>query len=179
MASLFTITTTPTATLPLVLHPVLEVNRVSLGDVRLVDDSPVPLGDHEVRLRIDRFAITANNVTYGVFGDRLGYWDFFPPDPPWGRGPAMGWAEVIESNSPDIEAGSRCYGWYPMAAETTIRATATADGFRDDGDHRQRHAPIYRAYTDTRHDALCDPAPDGEDRHASRPDEGLPNELLT
>ena len=148
------------------LHPVLEVNRASLGDVRLVDDAPVPLGDQEVRLRIDRFAITANNVTYGVFGDVLGYWDFFPTDPPWGRVPAMGWAEVIESNSPDIEAGSRYYGWYPMAAETTIRATATADGFRDDGDHRQRHAPIYRAYTDTRHDALYDAAPDGEDRHA-------------
>lgn len=146
--------------------PILEINRSSLGEIRLVDDAQKPLRDQEVRLRVDRFAITANNVTYGVFGDVLGYWDFFPTDPPWGRVPAMGWAEVTESNNPDIEEGSRYYGWFPMAAETTIRATATADGFRDDGDHRQAHAPVYRAFVDTRHDPLYNAAPDGEDRHA-------------
>ena len=78
----------------------------------------------------------------------------------------MGWATVIESNAPNIEEGSRFYGWYPMAAETTITATATADGFRDSGDHRQSHAPIYKAYVDTRQDALYDASIDGEDRNA-------------
>ncbi len=153
------------ATLPLVV-PVLEVNRSSLDEIRLVDDTPEPLREQEVRLRVDRFAITANNITYAVFGDVLAYWEFFPTDPPWGRVPAMGWAEVIESRNPEIEEGSRYYGWYPMAAETTITATPTADGFRDDGDHRRPHAPVYRAYVDTRHDALYDAATDGEDRHA-------------
>ncbi|NND02066.1 MAG: DUF2855 family protein [Acidimicrobiia bacterium] len=148
------------------LHPLLEINRSSLGDVRLVEGASEPLGDQEVRLRIDRFAITANNVTYAVFGDVLGYWDFFPTDPPWGRVPAMGWAEITESNNSDVAEGSRYYGWYPMAAETTIRATATADGFRDDGGHRQPHAAVYRAYVDTHRDPLYDLAPDGEDRHA-------------
>ena len=148
------------------LAPVLEVNRSSIGETRLIDDAAAPLGEQEVRLRIDRFAITANNITYAVFGDVLAYWDFFPTDLPWGRVPAMGWARVTESNSGDIEVGSRFYGWFPMAAETTIKATATADGFRDDGDHRLPHAPVYRSYLDTRRDGLYDPADDGEDRSA-------------
>ncbi len=147
-------------------NAVLEVNRTSIGEIRLIDDVVAALGEQEVRLRIDRFAITANNITYAVFGDVLAYWGFFPVEPPWGRVPAMGWAEVTESNNADIEVGTRFYGWFPMAAQTTIKATATADGFRDDGDHRLPHAPVYRAYVDTRRDELYDPAGDGEDRHA-------------
>ena len=144
----------------------LEVDRTAVGQTRVVDLPSPPLGDGEVRLRIDRFALTANNITYAVFGDVLAYWEFFPTDLPWGRVPAMGWAEVVESANDDIAVGSRFYGWYPMAAETTILATATADGFRDDGPHRQPHAPVYRSYVDTRHDGMHDPSPDGEDRHA-------------
>ncbi len=145
---------------------VLEVNRTSIGDTRLIDDAPTPLGEQEIRLRIDRFAVTANNITYAVFGDVMAYWEFFPTDLPWGRVPAMGWAEVTESNNADIETCARFYGWFPMAAETTIKATATVDGFRDDGDNRKPHAPVYRTYVDTRRDPLYDPADDGEDRHA-------------
>ena len=68
-------------TLPLVL--VLEVDRASIGQIRVIDGAPVPLAEREVRLRIDRFAITANNITYAVFGDALAYWEFFPTDLPW------------------------------------------------------------------------------------------------
>jgi hypothetical protein len=53
-----------------------------------------------------------------------------------------------------------------MAETVTFTATATSDGFRDDGAHRQAHAPIYRTYTRTDLDPLHDTAPDGEDRHA-------------
>ncbi len=144
---------------------VLEVQRTAIASTRLADEESAPLGDGQVRLRIDRFAITANNITYAVFGDVLAYWEFFPTDLPWGRVPAMGWAEVVESTNDDIDVGARFYGWYPMATSTVITATATADGFRDDGAHRQPHAPVYRAYVDTRRDGLYDGAADGEDRH--------------
>ena len=53
-----------------------------------------PLSDGEVLARIDRFALTANNVTYGVMGERIGYWKFFPVEaeedgiiPVWGFAP--------------------------------------------------------------------------------------------
>ena len=32
-----------------------------------------------VVIKIERFAFTANNLTYYMVGDKLGYWQFFPP----------------------------------------------------------------------------------------------------
>ena len=54
----------------------------------------------------------------------------------------------------------------PDGRDRRVTATATSDGFRDDGAHRQAHAPIYRSYTRTDLDPLHDDRPDGEDRHA-------------
>ena len=44
--------------------------------------APMPdLSDGEVRLRVDRVGLSANNVTYAVLGQLLRYWQFFPPEP--------------------------------------------------------------------------------------------------
>ena len=146
-------------------HWVLEVDRATIGDTRLTPVPPTDLEAGQVRVRLDRYAVTANNITYAVFGDMLGYWDFFPADEGWGRVPAMGWAEVVESAHDDIAVGGRYYGWYPMADSVAFTATPTAEGFRDDGEHRAAHAPVYRAYVEAGCDPLYDDAPDGEDRH--------------
>ena len=107
----------------------LEVNRAAVGKTQLVTAEMPALVDGQVRLRIDRYAVTANNITYAVFGDMLGYWDFFPTgDPAWGRVPAMGWADLVESNHSDLPAGGRYYGWYPMAEYLDL--TAASDGHR-------------------------------------------------
>ncbi|MGZ4708087.1 MAG: DUF2855 family protein, partial [Acidimicrobiales bacterium] len=151
---------------------VLEVDRADCGRTRLVETSLEPLTDDQVRLRVDRFALTANNVTYAVLGDMLGYWDFFPTgDPAWGRVPAMGWAEVVESTHPDVATGGRYYGWFPMARFADLTVSPTADGLRDDGAHRLAHAPVYRSYVETGHDPMYpavapDRLGDAEDRHA-------------
>ena len=153
---------------------VLEVNRAALSDTRLVESELEPLIEGQVRLRIDRFALTANNITYALMGDLLGYWDFFPTgDDGWGRVPAMGWADVIESAHPEVVTGGRYYGWFPMARFVDLTVSPTDDGLRDDGTHRQAHAPVYRSYVETRHDPWyprrqpTDPdVGDAEDRHA-------------
>ncbi|MGB3733497.1 MAG: DUF2855 family protein, partial [Ilumatobacter sp.] len=105
----------------------LEVHRTEIGRTRLVrDDADGAVEDGQVRLGIDRVAITANNITYAVFGDMLGYWDFFPTgDDEWGRVPAMGWATVVESRSDAIAVGGRYYGWYPMASHAVFTPAAT------------------------------------------------------
>ena len=149
-------------------HRVLEIRRTSIGDAEVHDEPIHELADGQIRLRIDRFAVTANNVSYAGAGDMLGYWDFFPSSDAttWGRVPAVGYAEIVESRNADLPVGGRYHGWFPMAETVVFTATATSDGFRDDGAHRQAHAPIYRNYTRTDLDPLHDDRPDGEDRHA-------------
>jgi hypothetical protein len=147
-------------------NTVLEIDRGDHGNTRLFAAAVVPLEPGQVRLRIDRFALTANNITYAVAGDMFGYWDFFPAEGNWGRVPAMGWADVVESNHPDIAEGGRYYGWFPMAQYVTFTAGKTADGFRDDGEHRSEHAPVYRSYVHTEHDPWYAEGEDNEDRHA-------------
>ncbi len=135
---------------------VLEVRRDDHGQVRVADEPDGELAVGSVRLRIDRFAITANNVSYAVYGDRIGYWNFFPTDGPWGRVPAMGWAEIVESKHADVAVGGRYFGWYPMADSVDIEVAPSDDGFVDIGAHRVGHAAIYCGFVETTLDPLVD-----------------------
>ncbi len=147
---------------------VLEVDRGDVATTRLVEaPAPAP-GAGEVALRVDRFALTANNVTYAVAGEVLGYWDFFPAEAPWGRVPAMGWADVVASGHDDVPVGGRCYGWFPMAGRVTTTVSPVEGGLRDDAPHRTAHAPVYRRFAWTEDDPWYDAAggEEAEDRHA-------------
>lgn len=145
---------------------VLEVDRADHGRTRLLEMENPQLEKGQVRLRVDRFAVTANNVTYATMGDAFGYWDFFPAEEGWGRVPAMGWADLVESHHPDLAVGGRYYGWFPMADYVTMTVSSSSSGFRDEGPNRRDHAPVYRAFLDTDHDPLYESGTDGEDRHA-------------
>ena len=147
----------------------LHVDRRSFGETRLVTSPLAPLEPGHVRLEIERYALTANNITYAQFGDMLAYWDFYPvfgdDRPAWGNVPCMGWARVTESDVEAISPGERYYGWWPMATSVDIAATPTGEGFRDDGDHRAPHAPAYRAFQRTDRDPMYTTS-DDEPRHS-------------
>jgi len=144
----------------------LEVDRGDYSRTRLRQEPIVDLHPGRVRFRVERFALTANNVTYAVVGDMLGYWSFFPTEGGWGRVPAMGWGEVIDSAHPDVLAGGRYYGWFPMSQHIDMTVAPAAEGLRDEGEHRSAHAPVYRTYTATDRDAFYQAGADSEDRHA-------------
>ena len=79
----------------------LQVSKTKLASHRVVDRAEKVLGEGEVRLSVEYFAFTANNITYGAAGDRLGYWQFFPVDnetgEDWGIIPVWGFADVSAS----------------------------------------------------------------------------------
>ena len=52
--------------------------KSDLTHSRIVDTDSVSIHDDEIAVKIESFAFTANNVTYGVAGDTIGYWKFFP-----------------------------------------------------------------------------------------------------
>jgi hypothetical protein len=144
----------------------LEVDRADHGQTRLVEETLQPLAEDSVRFHIERFALTANNITYAAFGDALGYWDFFPATDGFGRVPAMGFAQVVESTHPEVHVGGRYYGWYPMSSHIDVVVSRTGEGLRDDGEHRAKHAAVYRSYSATDRDPLYEVGEDAECRHA-------------
>ncbi len=116
---------------------------------------PQEIGSGEVLFRVDRFALTSNNITYAVIGEILGYWTFFPVAAPFGKIPAMGYADVIASRHPDVAEGERVFGFFPMATHLVIEAGEVSGGaLVDMAAHRQATAPTYRQYLRAKGDAL-------------------------
>ena len=101
----------------------------------------------QVQLRVERFGLTANNVTYGAFGDELGYWQFFPAPDGWGRIPVWGFGEIAASGVDGLVAGDRFYGYFPMSSAVTMRAQAVPTGFVECSEARAALPPFYNQYT--------------------------------
>ena len=134
------------------------VNKAKLSE-NMVHDADLPiLGDGALRLKIESFSVTANNITYAVIGDMFGYWNFFPAEGAWGVVPMWGHAVVTESRHPEIAVGERVYGYLPMGTHLDVLpGKVSASGFTDTAAHRQPMSPIYNQYSrinaDPEHDA--------------------------
>ena len=60
----------------------LIVEKTNIGHAQLVQaGATTPLTAGQIRLRVDRFALTSNNLSYAAAGDTMGYWAFFPSGP--------------------------------------------------------------------------------------------------
>lgn len=131
-----------------------EVNRQDFRETRTVPTAPVDLKDGQIRLTVERFAFTTNNITYAVAGDMLDYWGFFPAEAPWGRLPAMGLSSVVESAHPEIAVGGRYFGFTSMSAEVVLDVRPQTNGFRHVGAHRANHAAVYTDFADVSTDPM-------------------------
>jgi hypothetical protein len=136
----------------------LHVKRGDLSTARAVTMPVSPLADGAVRLQLELFGLSANNVTYAAMGEGVaGYWDFFPAPPGWGCPPCWGFAEVTESRAPDVAAGSRYYGYFPIAETLDVLPVkVSASGFTDGTPHRANKAAVYNRYLITTADPLYD-----------------------
>src|SRR3546814_12079767 len=110
----------------------IDIDRDDITQANLVDGTDTPLAPGQVRVLLDSYAMTANNITYavfgkpsGLFGNDQGYWDFFAERDEPGRLPVWGFATVTESKAEAVAPGDRFYGYYPMA-ETAVPTVGTA-----------------------------------------------------
>ena len=109
-------------------------------------DTPLDAG--QILVRVDRFGLTANNVTYGAVGDLVGYWGFFPAADGWGRIPVWGFADVAASRHPGITTGERLYGYFPMSTYALLQVDrVTPASFVDAAAHRAALPAFYNQYT--------------------------------
>ena len=129
-----------------------QVRKDPLANTRLVHTPDVPLEDGQVRVRIDHFAFTANNITYAAFGDAMHYWQFFPVAPDddgtaWGCIPVWGFGEVLQSLHNGVAVGERLYGYWPMASQAVLQPVKlSAASFSDGAPHRAALHPVYNQY---------------------------------
>lgn len=141
----------------------VQVLRNDIARSRIVDTAQPALGEGEVRLRVESFSVTANNVTYAVVGDAFGYWNFFPGEGDWGVVPMWGHAVVEASAHPEIVVGERVYGYLPMATHLDmLPVSVTPGGFSDGAAHRLPMSPIYNQYSRIAADPEHDPAREAE-----------------
>lgn len=140
----------------------LLVNRNDLKDTRWQREpvpSPDELASGEVLLRVDEFALTANNITYAVAGESMRYWNFFPAPDGWGRVPVWGFATVAASNHEEVATGERLYGYLPIGSHLVIQAgRVRANQLADVSAHRADLPLVYNQFQ--RVDAAPDPAAD-------------------
>ena len=102
----------------------------------------------EVLFSVERFGFSANNLTYALLGDRLGYWKLFPAADGWGRIPVWACLRVIESRVDEIDEGCAAYGLGPMSTHAVMRPERVSGlGFSDASAHRSQLSAVYNAYS--------------------------------
>ena len=129
-------------------NSIFLVNKYDLFETTFSEEK-IPISkENEVILEIERYAFTSNNITYGVIGDTLGYWNFFPAEEPYGIIPVWGFANVTSSNNEYILEGDRFYGYFPMSRYLKVIPKKVNDfGFIDDSNHRRKLPPVYNHYS--------------------------------
>jgi len=86
----------------------LQVDKTRLSHTRLHTAPAAPLTNGQVRVRVESFSLTANNITYAAFGDAMSYWQFWPTgDAGWGVVPVWGFGAVTESQHPTAQTCTR------------------------------------------------------------------------
>lgn len=124
------------------------VEKAELHAARWVTIPSPALAEGEVRMHIDTFALTSNNITYAAFGEAMNYWGFYPTgDPATGCIPVWGFATVAESRCTGVEHGERFYGYWPIGDEAVLQpARLNEGGFADGAAHRRELHPVYNQY---------------------------------
>ena len=133
------------------------VQKNQLQNTELRHAPELPLADGQVRIGIDKFALTSNNITYAAFGDAMNYWHFFPVAPQansaadgaavMGLIPVWGFGMVLEARHAGVAVGERLYGYFPMASQVILQPVrATPAGFYDGAPHRAELHSVYNNY---------------------------------
>lgn len=136
---------------------VIDKKDISNANIEISDIAE--LEEDQLLLKIEGFALTANNISYAGAGDMMGYWQFFPSqDSSNGIVPVWGYAQIIESANLEFEVGMRYFGFFPMGSHLIVTPNQgeVSAGFMDETEHRAPLAPIYNYYRKLSDDSIDD-----------------------
>jgi len=136
-----------------------QVSKRNYVNCRIVDSDLAnkALEEGQVLVKVDKFALTANNITYAVVAEQIGYWQFFPPHADsenvnedlsaWGVLPVWGFADVVKSNNDDVPVGERLFGYFPPATHLVMHPTKIGPTSWIDGSEHRAALPVgYNIY---------------------------------
>ncbi len=137
-----------------------QLRKDDLTNTRVITAAHTALQAGQIRVHIDKFALTSNNITYAAFGDFMSYWQFYPTGVDgWGVIPVWGFGNVVESLCDGIATGERLYGYWPMASHTVLTpARLNEGGFSESAPNRAKLHALYNVYLRTRRDPFYTPA---------------------
>ena len=129
----------------------LQTLKSDLSKTRILETQNSDIQEEEISVSIESFAFTSNNVTYGVAGDTIGYWQFFKTtedaNNEWGCIPVWGYAKIIKSNVEELNVGERLFGYFPPGDILNLKPIKVTDkGFIDGKEHRKDLPAVYNNY---------------------------------
>ena len=146
-----------------------QVHKRDINQTRIVEEPSLheaAIAADQVKVKIDAFSFTANNITYWALGDKLAYWQFFPASDnaasDWGIIPVWGFADVVESTHAEIKLGERLFGYFPTADELVMQPAKVSTALCFDGSaHRIKLPAGYNMYRRVNAEPGYNPAADG------------------
>jgi Protein of unknown function (DUF2855) len=139
------------------------VAKEDLHRCRFSEDAAPDPAPGQALLAVDAFGLSANNITYAVFGAQMSYWDFFPAPDGWGRVPVWGFAEVAAGAHEALPVGTRVFGYLPPSAHLLVTPDRIDPrGFIDASPHRASLPAAYNSYVRVDADPGYDPQREGQ-----------------
>lgn len=129
---------------------VLEVDRSNpFQEIRTIEEKIAESGEGSLILAVERFSLSANNLTYVLLGDDvLRSWDAFPARASgWGRVPVWGVARVVGGDPSVAKIGDRWTGYLPMATHVSVHVAPSEFGLLTTDEPRASMLPCYRRLT--------------------------------
>ncbi|MEM7097601.1 MAG: DUF2855 family protein [Pseudomonadota bacterium] len=138
----------------------ISVNRANIAQTQQQGGiTPRTLTDGEIRVEVEEFGLSSNNISYAATGDMLGYWAHFSTEDTWGVVPVWGFARVTESKCAQIAPGERIFGYLPMASQHIFKPSdVSALCFSDASPARAQLHPWYTRLYRCEHDPAFDSA---------------------
>ena len=99
----------------------LSLNLHDFRDARQIttfEATENAVSDGEILVKVDKLALTANSISYGLAGKSglIRYLEIFPATEGLANLPCWGYADIFASKHPQLEAGTRIYGFFPIAS---------------------------------------------------------------
>jgi len=124
--------------------------RKDKAETVVLHDTLPALERDEIRMRVDRVGLSANNMFYAQMGEAP-FLKFFavypvPQRPELANVPAWGVATIVESNHRDFAVGEQYRGFLHMTNVVQMKARRTADGFVAYGGNRDKLNKAYNGF---------------------------------